>query len=493
MSLTTQLIRHQFQQARRSPAFGQNLAINIFLGLLGLYFFVIFAIFGIFFDKIIEETVSFASPLVVMQSYVLPYLLFDFAFRLVFQSLPTVQIIPYLAQPISRSAIAQRLQVSSWLSILNFWQLLFIIPQGIKLAIPAYGIAGGLAWMLGLWLLVLTLSNIAVVVAQWLSKDIKLFFAVLGIVAIALAAGLAGFYPLLSWSAAMVAAIGSMPFLVLLPAAAFAATAYVLQKQLEKRLYIDWATPGKTSTLRESGWLSRLIGDNTFLQMQYRLLARNKRTKVQLRFMVIFIFYGFLFYRDDGFYEMYGFLIFVGILLSGSFVMNMGKLNFAWESSFFDGLLVQPIPMREYLEKKYKMLAGSVILLYVLTLFYPFIFGMELLAINTCTAIFNIGISVPLVLYGSVFNKKRVDITQKGAFNMQGMSATDMLFGFVIAALPIALFYVFSALGLGENAIYLLALVGLIGIVLHKQLLDQIYLKFRERRYEMSAGFRKID
>ncbi len=52
----------------------------------------------------------------------------------------------------------------------------------------------------------------------------------------------------------------------------------------------------------------------------------------------MFLLYGLFFYPNPVYKDMSGFLIFVGIFMSGGMMLNYANYAFAYESSYFDAL-----------------------------------------------------------------------------------------------------------------------------------------------------------
>ena len=116
-------------------------------------------------------------------------------------------------------------------------------------------------------------------------------------------------------------------------------------------------------------------------------------------------------------------------------------------------------------------------------------FGWEILLAHASAALYNIGINTHVILFGGAFNRKKIDLNQRAAFNYQGTGAVQWLIGIPIMLVPLAVFgssyYFFSF----EIGCLTLSVLGLIGIVFHKKLMQIITEKYIASKYIMIQAF----
>jgi len=148
----------------------------------------------------------------------------------------------------------------------------------------------------------------------------------------------------------------------------------------------------------------------------------------------------------------------------------------------------QNIKYQQYLKSKFTLMALSVGILFVLGIPYVF-FGWKILLAHFVAAIYNIGVNTHVILYGGSFNRKKIDLSQKAAFNYQGTGAVQWLIGIPLLLLPMGLFTVFYFLVGFEIACLILALLGIVGIVFHQKLMKAITAKYLESKYKMISAF----
>ena len=122
----------------------------------------------------------------------------------------------------------------------------------------------------------------------------------------------------------------------------------------------------KLSKRKHLAFLARYGPIGHLIQLEIKLMWRNKRTRQILFMSLVFVLLGF-FYSLSSVYEgntsifmaSFGFL-----LLSGGLVQNYGPLMFSWESRYFDGTLVRPIDFRAMVRAKLLFLQASCLVLF---------------------------------------------------------------------------------------------------------------------------------
>ena len=130
----------------------------------------------------------------------------------------------------------------------------------------------------------------------------------------------------------------------------------------------------------------------------------------------------------------------------------------------------------------------SVVILFVLGIPYVY-FGYKILIAHFAAAIYNIGVNSHVILYGGSFNRKKIDLDKKAAFNYQGTGAVQWIIGIPLMVVPMALFGIVNWLIGFEAAIALLIILGIAGIVLHKKLMKIITKKYLDSKYKMIDAF----
>jgi len=203
----------------------------------------------------------------------------------------------------------------------------------------------------------------------------------------------------------------------------------------------------------------------------------------------LFAFYGLFFYTKPDMLESTGFLIFVGLFMTGGFMITFGLYFFAWESSHFDLILTSNTSYLNFLRSKYNLMVLSSLLMYFLILPYTY-FGTKILLVNTVALIFNLGINTFVLLYFACNNRKYMNLSGGSAFNFQGVSSQHFFLMFPILLFPLIIYAPFGIAGLPVIGLVLIGTIGLLGIIFHEKLLLAVTKRFIGTKYKMAEGFR---
>src|SRR5690606_2782807 len=186
-------------------------------------------------------------------------------------------------------------------------------------------------------------------------------------------------------------------------------------------------------------WTRRFGASAPFMQLDLKLIWRNKRPRSSVFILVIGLLYGLFFYPNPVYADMPWFFAFVGFFVTGIFLIKFGQSIAAWDSGYYKMLMSQNIKYEHYLKSKFTLMALSVVILFVLSIPYVY-FGWKILLVHFAAAIYNIGINTHVILWGGSFNRKKIDLNQRAAFNYQGTGAMQWLIGIPFMLLPLATF-----------------------------------------------------
>jgi hypothetical protein len=104
---------------------------------------------------------------------------------------------------------------------------------------------------------------------------------------------------------------------------------------------------------------------------------------------------------------------------------------------------------------------------------------------------YNIGVLSFVLLYFSTFNKRRIDLSRGGAFNYQGLGASNWLAVIPAFILPFLIYLPFRMTGHTYTGIAFTGFLGTIGLFYTRFLIRQITKSFYRRKYIMAASFRE--
>lgn len=489
------LLQLEWKSFFRSASFGKGLAVKLMLGFLGLYFFVVFVALGIGLYYLLEKEFAAEEPIILLNKFLLIWFLGEFIIRFLFQNIPMMDIKPFFAQSVKRKKIVDVVMIKSCFSACNFMTLTVAVPFVIvNLKESSISIFSLLAWLISVFAFVLFLNFINVWIQQRFTKDFKTLLPLIAVLAILIGLEYYNIYSISALFGYYFTAVLSYPLLALvsflLPFFAFK----IASKDLNANLYLDSYLDRKSDNVQATdlSWLDGLGKLAPFIQLDIRLLMRNKRAKNTLYLSVFFLLYGLLIYPSSTYADNSVMLLLVGILMTGIFVINFGQFIPAWDSSYFPLLRTQPIQVYHYLQSKALMMYVSVLLMTLGSLAYGY-FGIDKVYVNIASGIYNMGVNIPVILIFSTFNKKRIDLDHSNFMNYQGMGVAQWLIGIPLMLVPMLIWGAMKVVFSINTANIILIVLGVIGLLLTPIILKGVAKLYIERRYTMTEGFKQKD
>lgn len=182
------------------------------------------------------------------------------------------------------------------------------------------------------------------------------------------------------------------------------------------------------------------------------------------------------------------FLLYMGILIVGIFLISYGQFMLGWESSYFDSILSNPVNYSKYFEAKLYIMIISCIIFYIMTLGYA-AFGFRVFITNTAVLLYNIGVNTYVLFIMACLNRKRLDL-DVSIMSTQGKGAGQYLAVVPTLLIPTIIFVPFvltdnSMLGLG-----VLAGLGITGLIFQKPIMKVIIGYFYKNKYKLATAFR---
>lgn len=485
------LFAHQWKKAIRSKVLSQGWGVKILIGFLVIYFGLTFLALGFFLPEILKEThpeSALISP--VFGSFLLYYLLADWAMRFFLQDLNVLTVQHYLLSPIKKTTIINYLLGSSIFNFFNLLPLLFIVPFAIRAAVPELGSTNGTLWLIAMLFLVLTNHFIAIYLKRVAAVKMSVFIGFAALVVVLFVTNTLGWISLNSWSSILFHGLGQWWFALLL--LLVLSTVYFLNfRFLLAHSHIDkWKKQKGEASTQNFEFLESKGAVGTMIANELKLIFRNKRTKSILLVTAMFSAYGLLFYTNPEQYPGMGWLVFVGIFMTGIFMINYGQFLVGWEGAYFDGILTRAYPMEAFFRAKFWLLAASSVITYVISLAYIY-FTWDAFWINTASFIYNIGVNSFFLLFASTYQKKKIDLSKSSAFNYQGTSALQFLVAIPLLVVPILIFQGFNVFGKPYYGLAAMAIAGLVSLAFSKYWFKEIIKNFKEKKYRNAAGFRE--
>lgn len=476
----------------RSASVGKSIGLKILMGFLVVYFLLVFLVLGIALYPLLEKTFPDQRPLTIVNSFVIFWLAFELVFRFFMQSLPVMNIKPLLILPVKRESVIHFVLLKSATSIFNIFPLLVIIPFGIFNIIEGnYNPLNMIVWMLAMYVLALSINFANFLIKKKFAENIVAFLPFVAIGVVLFVLDYYGTFKISTLSGFLLDGLVAQPIFLIAPILILVGLYFLNFKYLKSNFYLDSSLQSKVKEAKTSdlSWTKRFGAIAPFLSLDIKMIWRNKRPKTTIWISLIFLAYGLLFYSNPS-NSSPAFLVFVGIFMTGAFMLNYGQFVPSWDSDYYGMMMSQNIPMKQYLASKAALMSVSVLILAILSTPYLY-FGWNILAINVACALYNLGVNIPVLIFAGSFNKKRIDLDKSPFMNYQGTGATQWIMGLPILAVPALIFYAIYKLVNVETATIAIAGFGIIGLVLRNFILNKIANGYISRKYVTISGFKQ--
>ncbi|WP_178991278.1 DUF5687 family protein [Winogradskyella schleiferi] len=488
------MIKHflnlEWKQYFRSSYWQKNIAINILMVFFALYFVVMFLSLGFGLLFILKKMYPDQDPFIIVNGFIFFWIIGDLMMRFFLQKLPVMSVKPLLILPIKRSTVVNYVLGKSAVSFFNFLPLFAIIPFSIMLVRDGYATSMVLTWMFTMIIFVLIINFLNFIIEAFSAEKELSFLPIITVVGILFGLNHFGVLPMTTLIGEALIGIANNPIFILIPIAILAFCYAFNFKILRSKLFLDSSLKSKVIEVNAAdlSWTKRFGDIAPFMQLDLKLIWRNKRTKSMTFLLLIGVLYGLFFYPQPMYREMSFMSAFIGIFSTGFFLINFGQFIPAWDSAYYKLLMSQNIKYEQYLRSKFILMVISVVLLFVLGIPYVY-FGYKILIAHFAAAIYNIGVNTHVILWGGSFNRKKIELDKKAAFNYQGTGAVQWLIGIPLMLVPMGLFGLVNWLAGFGAAIALLIVLGISGIVFHKKLMKGITQKYLDSKHKMIDAF----
>lgn len=477
----------------RSASLGQSLGLKLFMGFLAAYFMFSFLALGIALYPMLKEMYPEEEPIFTINSFVTLWLVYELVIRFMMQTLPVMNIKPLMVNNVKRKTIIHFVLIKSVFSFYNTLAPLAIIPFGIWCLLKSdFSSLQVIGWMIAMLSLVLVVNYANFLLKKKFTNNLKAFLPYISIVLVLVGLEYFEIFKTTELIGSVMNRVLVYPILALVPML-MAIGLYVWNfNYLKNNLYLDASLKNKNEEIGTANflWTKKFGNIAPFLQNDLKLIWRNKRPKATIWMSLLFAAYGMVFYTGSIYASQPGWYLFAGVFMTGIFIINFGQFIPAWDSSYYSMMMLQNIPMKQYLESKAGLMYFSIAVMAIITSPYVY-FGMNILLLNLACAVYNAGVNVPLILYAGSFNKKRIDLDKSPFMNYQGTGATQWILGFPLLLFPIGFWYIAYLIG-GENiATLILALIGGTGVLLRNLFLNKIVSAYKKRKYAMLDGFKQ--
>ena len=491
--MVTRFLSLEWRAFFRSASLGKSLGLRILMVFLALYFAAVFLIFGIGLYPLLQEFFPGQDPLQLVNRFVLLWLVLELGMRFMLQTLPVMDIKPLMLLPIPKRKVVNFVLIKSLYSFYNFLPLFIIIPFGLfNIYKNEYPVSSILGWMLAMIALSLCVNFSNFIIKKRFTDNLKALIPIILVIVLLAALEYFQVFEISLYFGRLLDYVVAMPYLAVIPVVVLVVLYKWNQQNLESKFYLDAGLKGNkiTNDTRDFQWTRKLGSIAPFLQLDLKLIWRNKRPKTTIYMSLLLVGYGLFFYPNDVYHDWDSFYVFIGIFMTGIFMINFGQFVPSWDASYYPMIMSQNIPLKQYLASKAGLISFSVVVLAILTTPYVY-FGWNILMINIVCALYNIGVNIPILLYAGSFNKKRIDLDKSPFMNYQGTGATQWLVSLPLMALPVLLYWFTDKFFGMETALGLLSFLGIAGLLLRPVLLNSIAKRYQERKYAMINGFKE--
>lgn len=487
------MIKHflnlEWKQFRRASYFQKGIAIKILLFLAVLYFGGIAVFMGgvMFFG--LKKTFPEIDPIVIVNNYLIYWMMFELMIRYFMQQLPVMNIKPLMIIPIKRNTVIHYLLGKTILSFFNFISLLIFLPFSIVLLFHGYPVVNVILWFSALMCLTMSINFLNFLI----NKSNTVFYVIASLVVTALAFRYFNIFDITQPVGKIFNGLYNQPYLVIIPLLIMLGLYKANFSFIRKGFYLDGAISKKIKEVKATdlSWMNRFGSMAPFLKNDVKMIWRNARPKQVLMMSFFFLFYGLFFFTQSVYIEKTPYILaFAAMFITGGFLLSFGQLVPSWDSEYYKMLMSQNIPYRQYLESKWYLMVVAVAISFILSTPYIY-FGWDIYLMIAAGALFNIGLNTFITLFGGALNRVPIELNTKAkAFsNTNGFNPTQLLIALPKMLLPILIFFIpyqFISFNAGLIA---LALSGIIGLVFKNFFLNKIETIYQKGKYKTVAAF----
>lgn len=489
MTMIKRFLSLEWKQFKRASYFQKGVAIKILLFLAVLYFGGMAIFMGGLMFFILKKVVPEIDPIVIVNNFMVYWVLANLAIRFFMQQLPVMNIKPLMIVPIRRNIVIHYLLGKTTISFFNFISLFIFLPFSVVLLIKGYPTINVIFWFLSIMCI-----NMAINFANFLiNKNNTVFYTLISILIVLIGLEYYEIFKISGIIGFVFNALYNNPILSVIPLLLMIGLYKVNFNYIRKGFYLDNTVSKKAEKINETDltWMNRFGSIAPFLKNDIKLISRNARPKQVIMMSFFFLFYGLFFFTQDIYIEKMPYLLaFASIFITGGFLLSYGQLVPSWDSEYYKMLMSQNIPYRQYLESKWYLMVFAVAISFILSTPYLY-FGVDIYLMIAAGALFNIGLNTFITLFGGALNRVPIELNTKAkAFsNTNGFNPTQLLIALPKMLLPILIFFIPYQFISFNAGLITLALTGVLGIVFKNFFLNKIEDVYQKGKYKTIAAF----
>jgi hypothetical protein len=483
---------HQWKAFWRGRSAGRKLVLQILMGFLICYFLSAFLLLGIFLKTILVKLFPGQDIVRLFGSLILYYFIIELMLRFLFQELPVLAVQPYLGLPIRRRQIAAFLEARSLFHFINLMPIFLFLPFCISDIYPAFGAARGAGFIVAIisltffnHFLILFVKRKAGLSGWWMLGVVTAFLLII-------LSDYLGLLPIRQVSASLLLGLLRHPWLSAISCLLAVLSFANHRVFLVRNLYLEeMAKAEKQRRSSDYSWLRQWGAVGDLVEIELKLLFRNKRTKNIFWAGFLALIYGFSFFRPDHLaQDKFGFMLFGNFMITGVFIVNYSRGAFSWQSNYFDGLLSMNIRIADLIRAKLFLYTTTSTLYFILSTAYGFL-DWRILPLGLAAWLYNIGCTTVISIYISTFEYNYIDLGKSAFFNWQGtVGMATYLHVFIVMGFPFLLFFPLSVISPWAGVLAVGGM-GLVNLLLRNWWVGVLTRAFQRRRYKMLDGYRE--
>ena len=374
----------------------------------------------------------------------------------------------------------------------NWGNLLLLVPYTLLLLSDHnYSTVNIIAFSFGVYLL-FYINNFINILMNGKDSFVLTFGAII------ISLGLLNYFGLLElthYSTEIFMSLYKMPYLVFLIVVALILFALAARKVIHSNFYLDKGleVDQKVSSFKELKFLRKFGVTGTFLNNDLKLMTRSKAARSALFLSFFFLFYGFFIYTPT--YESAYAQLFLGIFISGNFIMVFGQRMPSWESSYYPLLMTQNIPYLQYIKAKWTLMIISVVISTAISSLYIFL-DKNLYLTILGAGFYNIGVNSYLVLLSGAFNKRPIDLNSASksfGSNSNNLNKNMILLIIPQIVLPMIIFGIANYFFSIYIGVISLMVCGIIGLFLRNVIFNRIIKVYKLEKYKTLESYKKFN
>lgn len=490
-----EFLRLQILKKIRSVSLSRNLAGGFVIGLFVVLILIYILGVALSMKSIVQKGFGIDDVVTFINLNLLYLFVAEFLYRYFLQKLPLLELGNFLHLPIRRSKIVHFLLGKSFVSPLNVIFPLLFTPFALSEVATLHGVTAAYSWLFSIILISWSMHWGILLFKTRFGESIVGILTIFGIgILDALFRYLEWIHPAEFLSPLFTASLTSLvPVVALL--SIFIILYVISFRYYVNNAYLEDLTPESMPGYMDKsfGFLSRFGLTGEFAELEWKLILRHKKSRSYLFISALFLLYGLIFYGEpiyeatEGISYMY---IFVGTFITGVFMIQYGQLFLSWNSANFDFFLCRPHGAASLIRGKYLLFNVISTICFLLSVPYVY-FGWDVLLVHLVTYLFNLGVTIHLVINLALWKPKPMDLSKGSFFNYEGVGVAQYLMIIPMVIIPYLIFVPFSLLFDTYVGLLAMAVVGIAGIIFNGKLTMIAVKRLIASKYEISTSFRQ--